>query len=314
MANRNQRIFYSVLSLVLAVAAWVFVVYNYDPTTTVRYKDIPIKFEGESALAGRGYAVSESSFDKISVSLRQRRINTGKISADDISVVADVSNAVIGENGISLDISGPDGTGVVDAETRSISVVVDDADSKDLPVTVEYSDASESDVEPIATDMSSTTARVIAADDVIDSVKKVSARLSYNDVTEKKRSFTTSLVALDTDGEVVPHVQIYPVNVTYKASAGVTKAVRLSVRAVSKDDSSYKRSYTAPETVIVKGPSSVIDYLTQIRTKEINLNAYYEDAEVAVEYELPEGVVLANSQDPQTISISVKKIEKKDDE
>ena len=313
MASRNQRIFYSVLSLVLAVAAWVFVVYNYDPYTVVKYKDVPIEFEGESTLAGRGYAVSEASYDYISVTLRQRRINTGKISDEDIRVVADVSTAVIGENSISLDISAPDGTSVEDSQVKSISIVVDDADSKDLPILVEYSDASETGVEPVATDMSSTAARVIAAESVIDKVKKVSARLSYDNVTDKSRSFTTSLAALDSDGEVIPHVQIYPGNVTYKASAGVTKAVRLSVNAVSKDDSSYKRTYSAPDTVIIKGPSSVVDYLTQIKTKEINLNSYYEDAEVEIEYELPEGVVLANSQDEQKIRINVKKIEKDDE-
>lgn len=309
MASRNQKIFYSILSLVLAVAAWVFVVYNYDPNTTVKYRDIPIDFEGESTLAGRGYAVADASQDRISVTLRQRRVNTNKISDEDIKVTADVSNAVIGENGISLDISGPDGTSVTDSEVKSISVVVEDADSKDLPIMVEYSDASDIGVEPIATGMSSTAARVIAAESVIDKVKKVSARLSFNDVSEKNRSFTTTLVALDSDDEIVPHVQIYPGNVTYKATAGITKEVRLAVQAKSKDDSSYARTYTAPDTVLIKGPSNAIDYLAQIKTQEIDLNSYYEDTEIPVEYELPEGVYLANSQAQQKIKIKVSRIE-----
>lgn len=312
MTNRNQKIFYSILSLILAIAAWVFVVYNYDPNTTVKYKDIPIAFEGESTLAGRGYAVSRASYDAISVTLRQRRVNTGKISDDDIKVTADVSNAVIGENGISLDISGPDNTTVVDSEVKSISIEVDDADSKDLPIVVEYSDTDDTGFEPIATEMSSTAARVIAAESVIDKVDKVAARLSYNDVSTKSRSFTTLLVALDKDGEVVPHVQIYPSSVTYKASAGIVREVRLAVKAVSKDDSSYVRTYTAPDTVVIKGPESTIDYLTQISTKEIDLNTYYEDTDVDIEYELPEGVVLANSQAQQKIRIKVKKSESVD--
>lgn len=308
MTNRNHKIFYSIFSLLVAITAWIFVVYNYDPMTTVTYRDIPIEFEGESTLAGRGYAVSDASFDKISVSLRQRRVNTNRISAEDISVVADVSNAVIGENGINLKISGPEGTSVTDSEVRSIVVEIEDADSKDLPILFEYNDAENDADEPIAADMTASTARVVAAESVIDKVEKVSAQLSNNDVSTKSRSFTTFLTALDSEGEAVPHVQLYPSSVTYRATAGTVKEVTLNVNAVSKGDSSYKRTYSAPETVIVKGPPEMIEYLAQIKTQKINLNSYYEDTEIEVPYILPEGVVLANEQKPQTIMIKVKKI------
>lgn len=312
MTNRNHKIFYSIFSLVVAITAWVFIVYNYDPMTTVRYKDIPVEFEGESTLAGRGYAVSEASCDKISVSLRQRRVNTNRISADDISVVADVSNAVIGENSIVLKINGPDGTSVTDSEVGSIVVEIEDADSRDMPVYVEYSDAEYDEAEPVASDMTATTARVVAAESVIDKVEKVSAKLSYNDVSAKSRSFTTFLTALDSEGETVPHVQMYPGSVTYRATAGTVKEVSLKVDAVSKNDSSYKRTYTAPETVLIKGPPDMIEYLNQVKTQKINLNSYYEDTEIDAEYVLPEGVVLANEQKPQTIRIKVKKIKNDD--
>ncbi|RAP43939.1 MAG: hypothetical protein BZ136_09215 [Methanosphaera sp. rholeuAM74] len=312
MTSRNHKVFYSIISLVIAIAAWIFVVYNYDPMTTVRYKDIPIEFDGESTLAGRGYAVSEASRDKISVSLRQRRVNTNRISADDIFVIADVSNAVIGENAINLKINGPDGTSVVDSEVKSVTVEIEDADSKDLPILVEYSDADNDEAEPVTTDMTALTTRIVAAESVIDKVVKVSAKLSNNDVSTKSRSFTTFLTALDSEGEAVPHVQMYPSSVTYRATEGSVKEVRLSVDAVSKGDSSYKRTYSAPETVIVKGPPDLIKNLIQIRTQKINLNSYYEDTEIDVPYILPEGVVLANEQEPQTIKIKVRKIKDND--
>jgi YbbR domain-containing protein len=296
---------YSIISLLIAIAAWVFVVYNYDPMTEVRYKDVPIQFEGEAALAERGYAVAETSQDSIYVDLNQRRIATNKLSAEDIDVVADVSNAVIGDNGISLLIYSPDSTTVSGYETRSISVKVEDAASRDMEIDVEYKDAEDTGVEPIVTEMSSSVVRVIAAESVIDKVDKVVSYLAYNDVIEKNRSFTTELVAIDKMGEILPHVLIYPGEITYKASAGTTKSVKLVVNFKDDEDSSYERTYTAPETILIKGPEDAVGKISKIETTEIDARYLYEDTELELEYVLPEGIVIANADAGKKIRIKV---------
>jgi YbbR domain-containing protein len=299
-----------IISLLLSIAAWIFVVYNYDPMTEVTYKDVPVSFKGESELAERGYSVAEASTESIYVRLNQRRVLTNKLRADDISVVADVSDAVIGDNGISLQISTPDGTSVSDVETRSISVKVEDAASKDMDIEVVYSDAEEEDVEPIVTEMSEEGAKVVAAESVIDKVDKIVSYLSVNDVIDKGRSFTSDLVAVDRNGEQLSHVLIYPDKITYKASAGKTKNVALVIKFRDDKDSSYDRTYTAPETITIKGAENVIDFISAITTHEIDGRYLYEDTEIPLEYELPEGVVIANSDRGKTIRITVKEKEK----
>ncbi len=306
MTTRNQKILYSIISLLLSIAAWLFVVYNYDPMTEVTYKDVPVRLKGESTLADRGYAVSDASIESIYVKLNQRRVLTNKLSAEDISVVADVSDAVIGDNGVSLQISSPDGTTVSDVETRSISVRVEDAAAKDMGIEVLYSDAEEDDVEPIVTEMSDEAARVVAAESVIDKVDKVVTYLSVNDVIDKSRSFTTDLVAIDSNGEQLSHVQIYPEKITYKASAGRLKNVTLVVKFRDDKDSSYKRTYRAPETITIKGDANVVQFISAVTTQEIDARYMYEDTELPLEYELPDGVYIANSDLGKTIRISVK--------
>ena len=101
MSDNGRRIINIIISLLAAIVAWTFVVYNDDPMTEVTYKDVPIIFEGEATLVNRGLGVSQVSSDTIDVKLRQMRIHTGDISANSISVIADVSEAVEGENGIA---------------------------------------------------------------------------------------------------------------------------------------------------------------------------------------------------------------------
>ena len=109
-----------VISIVIAFTAWVYVVYNYSPMKEVTYYDVPIKYIGEDSLEYMGLQVGESSNDTIDVTLNIDRKNYKEISATDIFVAADVSSAVQGDNGISLDVTPP---GNATVEKTSISTI-----------------------------------------------------------------------------------------------------------------------------------------------------------------------------------------------
>ena len=57
MTPRGRKIVNMVLAVLVAIAAWVFVIINYDPMTDITYSDVPVTFTGEEALAERGLAV-----------------------------------------------------------------------------------------------------------------------------------------------------------------------------------------------------------------------------------------------------------------
>ena len=314
MTESGNRIFNIVLALLISVAAWTYVVYNFYPMTDVKYRDIPIEFVGEDDLASRGYGIVESSRDSINVTLNQKRIETGKISADDITVTADVSDAIEGDNGISLTISGPDGTQVVETDARSVSVDVEKADSRTVDVVVAYSSSNELGTEPLVTDLSSETATIVGAGSEVGSVDKVVAYLDFSEVSENVRNFTRPLVAIDENGEIIPHMVIYPEEVKFNAKAGYTKTVDLVVNVTDNSDDGYERTYTAPETIVIKGEMSDITAVDRITTVEINISYIYEDTELDLSYALPDGVTIANESLGGKLAIKVaeKKEEKAD--
>ena len=94
--------------------------------------------------------------------------------------------------------------------------------------------------------MSHEEAEVVCAASKLDDVKSIAAVLDYNEVNPKTKSYTAKLVALDTDGNAVPHAVIYPEEISLDASAGVTKSVSLNVPVNSKANDNYERKYTAP--------------------------------------------------------------------
>ena len=314
MTDNGRKMINIILSLLVATGAWFFVVYNYDPMTSVRYSGVPITYTGLDTLANRGYAVAEANYKNIEVTLQQRRIDTASISSDDISVTADVSGLSTGENTVALRVVGPEGTQVRDSSVKNVTVEIDSAASVEIPISVEYSGEVEENAVPLIENMSVETATVIATEEKLAEIDRVAAVIDPDDLDEQFKAMTLEIAALDKEGNKVINVVVYPETVSFRAAAGYTKEVRLVVPVKDESDDSYERTYTAPETIVIKGKKSTIDAFTGLTANEIDISYYYEDSEIPIEFDLPEGVFIDEGQDELMLSLKAVKKEKEEKE
>lgn len=312
MTDSGRKIFNMVIAFLVSIAAWVFVVYNYYPMTPVKYTEVPVSFKGEKALADRGLAVSDSSMEYVSVTLSQKRVDGSSISADDISVSADVSECVAGDNTVDLKVSGPSGTKVTSVSASSASVEVARIKDEITDIEVVYSEGAEMNAEPVATDLSSTLAEVKCSDKMFDKIKRVAAVLDPEDVSENEKSYTLKLQALDRAGNAIPHVVISPDEISLDAYAGYTKSVELKMNVRSNVDDSYERTYTAPNLVTIKGSKSTIAKVDSITSQEIDVRYIYADEDIDIEYDLPEGVYISDRSMGQKLRLKVTRKESDD--
>ena len=312
MTDSGRKMFNIILALLVATGAWFFVVYNYDPMTSERYSGVPITYTGLDTLANRGYAVSEANYKNVEVTLQQRRIDTANISSEDISVTADVSGLSNGENTVSLRVDGPEGTQVTDVSVKNVTVEIVSATAVEFPINIEYSEKPDDAAVPLVENMSVNTATVIASDDKLSEIDRVAAVIDPETIDEQYRAMTLEVAALDREGNKVINVVLYPETVSFRAAAGVTKEVRLVVPVKDESDDSYERTYTVPDTIVIKGKKSTIDTYTGITANEIDLANYFEDAEIPIEFELPEGVSIDEEQKPYMLKLKV--VEKEEEE
>ena len=313
MTDNGRKMFNIILALLVSTAAWFFVVYNYDPMTNARYSGVPITYTGLDTLANRGYAVAEANYKNIEVTLEQRRIDTANISSEDISVTADVSGLSTGENTVALRVSGPEGTQVLDTSVKSVTVNIDSATSQEIPISVEYAGDHDEDAVPLVENMSVATATVVATEEELANIDRVAAVIDPEDLDEQFKAMTLEIAALDKEGEEVINVVVYPETVSVRAAAGHTKEVRLVVPVKDESEDSYERTYTVPETVVIKGRKSTIDSFSGITANEINIANYYEDSEIPIEFDFPEGVFLVDGQEDQMV-LKLKVVEKEEEE
>ena len=132
------------------------------------------------------------------------------------------------------------------------------------------------------------------------------------DLSEQFKAMTLEIAPLDREGNKVINVLVYPETVSFRAAAGYTKEVRLVVPVKDESEDSYERTYTTPETVVIKGKRSTIDSFSGITANEIDIAYYYEDSEIPIEFDFPEGVSIADGQDQLLLKLKV--VEKKQKE
>lgn len=307
MSDKGRKIINTILALLVSMAAWVFVVYNYDPMTKEKYSGIPITYTGLETLANRGYAVAETNHERVDVTLEQKRIDTGNINPEDISVTADVSQLASGQNTVALHVEGPEDTSVSDISLKTVTIEIESSDSEDMEISVEYLAASaEDDAEPIVEELSETEATVIATSDRLARVDRVAAVIDPNDLNDKLKPLTVDLAALDAEGNRVLNVVVYPQSVSFKAAAGYVREVRLVVPVKDDSGDNYERTYTVQDTIVIKGSKDLVNKTGSITADEIDISQYYEDAEIPLTFELPDGIYLEKGYEAPVLKLKVK--------
>lgn len=314
MTAKGQQILNMVLAVLVALGAWVFVVYNYKPMTNITYKDVPVTYTGEEALAERGLAVDDTDIDGITVVLNQKRADTSRISADSIKVTADLSECVAGDNMVTLNVSGPLDTTVMDYDKSSVEVTVGRAKSAEMDINVAYSGTPEEDAEPVAFDLSNGVANVTCTADRMADIDRIVAQLDPEALGDKVKSYTVHLAALDSEGNEINHVLIDPDEISLDAFAGYTKEVSLTIPVKTTTEDGYERNYVLPETLVIKGLRDDIANIGTVRAQEVDISEMTENGEVPIEYNLPDGIYVADESRGQTVKVTVVKKDSDDDE
>ena len=101
---------------------------------------------------------------------------------------------------------------------------------------------------------------------------------------------------MDEDGDVIEHVVIYPGEVNFYAYTGVTKEVPLKIvqSETGRKDDGYVRTYTAPQTVVIKGSEDIVAATSEVSTVPVDISGMYQDDEITLECDLPDGIYLSN--------------------
>lgn len=280
------------LSIAIAFAAWLYVVYSINPTITRTYSNIPVTVVNSRSLAKNDLAVSKMDTEKISVTLVGRRSAINDLKKSEVSATVNAANADKGENRIAVQVAAPGAVTVKSQSESSISVTVEDLEVKKVSSYTTYKDGQEG--EPVVKKNSNKEVEVKGAASLIKNVDSVKLELDANNVTDKAKEFSIPAIPVDGSGHKIDYLTTDPGKISVTAYKGETKAVKLKIKVTNNQDGSVSRTYSAPNTIVIKGRSKDIKGVTEITSKDMDISSITETKDVNIDYDLPEGVSIAN--------------------
>ena len=93
----KNKLLAALLSLVVSVALWFYVVTVVSPNSDKHFSNIPVTIQSEVVLQERGLMITSTELPKVSLHLGGNRSDLNKLNSSNITVIADVSR--IGEPG-----------------------------------------------------------------------------------------------------------------------------------------------------------------------------------------------------------------------
>ena len=308
----QNKTFTKILSVVIALVLWVYVIGEVNPTTTNTIENIPVKLLNTENLASKGLVVLDGDTFTVNLTVEGKRADILGMDQDNLLVTADLFGYGLGENYINVSVELPQGISLVSSAPSKLKVVIDELITAIKPVSINYVGELEDGVEPGQISIYPESVEVNGARSLVEQVAYVGADIDMATLTTELSTTSADAYAYNVNGEIISKVKLATETIAIGARLMRTKVVPLLVEVVGQELPELQvTNIEIPETVVIRGDKNVVDKVDQILAKNINLSDYTVSAEIPLEVFLPEGVELAEASKTLVAKIAIKGLSSK---
>ncbi|MGI6736360.1 MAG: YbbR-like domain-containing protein [Anaerovoracaceae bacterium] len=296
-----------IVSVVIAVFLWAYVVGEVNPKTTHRYSDIPIEFVHSGTLIDNDLALVDPGRRTVTVTLSGRRAALYRIDAEDIRAVVDVGDCSKGKNRLDVSIKAPKDLGVSSASPAHVKVQVSDAETMTFKPKAVFAnvdkgkEAGSISIEPAYVTLSGSSSQ-------LKKVNRVRARVNAAKFTRGYGTISADPVPVNAAGTEVEYLRASPGAVSVSASIYDVKTVPLSVKVTGSADSSVRvTKKDVPTSMKIRGDADLLADVNEIEAEPIDISGIKKTTEFEVQPVLPADVEAADDSQHLKATIQVEK-------
>jgi len=202
----KNNTFLKVLSLLIAILLWLYVMGQVNPTTSYTIKNVPVQLLNADTLAQRGLAVGDKGNYTVNVVVEGKKSDITKLDKNRIKATADIFGYEKGEDSVPVKVAVPDGIRLVETNPPKIQVDLEEFVSVYKSVNVTFAGETPPGMEPGHISVNPTEIEVKGAKSLVDTVAQVNAGINASDLTEKPQTFNITPTAVDKNGKTVTGV------------------------------------------------------------------------------------------------------------
>ena len=312
LKNKNLLL---ILSLVIAVLLWIYVMGEIDPETKVKISDIEPAYTNTEALADRGLAiVQDGSEESITAVIKGKRSYVNDIKNSGITASADVSKCREGKNNVDIVLNVPSGISVENMSRESIALKAEEIVWQEKPVKVKlYSGGEKTDGKteqiPWITEVGQEVMTVSGAKSSVEKTAMLKGTVSAKAATGNGSRVMVSLTPVDKKGNKVYGIGLDRERTSVKIQMLDSKQVKLDVAGINLD-SKLKIDEADDVSVKILGTPEALESVDSLYA-EADLSDVSKSGrrEITLNIQnLPYGIYLFDEKAP-SVSISLKSAE-----
>lgn len=311
---RRNKLASFLLSFAIAFGLWLYVVTTVSVEYDTTFHDIPVQFEGETALEERGLMITSGTDATVDLRLYGSRSNLNKLSTTNITVKVDLSRIYDpGTHEVGYDIFYP---GDVPSNAfieqskvpDTITITVEEWNQKPIPVGVVYTGSVPEDYLDDR-DNALLDYETISISGPASVVEQIARAEIYVDLTDRTESIsqTFQYTLCDAGGNPVDAALITAETAQVRLDLTIQRFKELPVKyTLAEGGGATAANVTiTPDTpaIRVSGSGAILEELTEINLGTINLANIPEDTTLTYPVKLPEGVINLTGVDEVNVEI-----------
>lgn len=309
LQNKKFTIF---LSIVIALLLWVYVIGEVNPTTTKKFENIPVKLLNTENLASKGLVVLDNQNLTVTLTVEGKRADVLSAGLEDLLVTADLFGHGMGENYISLNVELPNGLTLISSEPAKLKLFIDELITADRPVILRPVGEAPEGMEPGQIAMDPETVEINGARTLVDQVAYVGADLDISKLTDVLSIQESFAAAYSADGELISRVKLSRETIQISGRMMTVKTVPLRVGTFGQEQPKLQiTGLDIPDSITIRGDRQILESITEVTGKDIDLSAYTASTEIPLEVFLPEGVEVAEASRELTAKLTIKGLSSK---
>lgn len=303
----NKRTLTIILSIVIAIVLWTYVIKEVNPTTQETIANVPVQLLNVQSLTARDLAISGDAEYTVDVVVKGKRADIINISAEEIIAEADLFGWSKGENFVPVNVIVPEALDIVEIKSPKIQVTIEDLVALSRPVVVVYRGDMPPNTEEGSVEIKPAEIEVTGAKSEVETVTGVQVVIDIADLTAEGETVQGVAVPVNYAGVAVENIKLSANYVSVFAKLLTLKEVPLIMEVTGTLDDGLGAEVDIPKSIMIKGSKGIINKIDSVTAEPLDISGMTEGGTVPLKIVLPEGIEFAKGYEALKARISIEK-------
>lgn len=303
-----------ILSIIVAIFMWAFVMTTTNPSLTKTIRNIPLSIRNLENIQNQGFElVGKDQIDTINVKVEASRSDMLVLDNDDLVASVDLQSPSEGIRSLNINVDTPAGVKVVSTDPKKINLKVEKVIEKKIAPKLDLDEKLREGRIVEVNEMYPDEISVKGIRSQVEKVDKLTAKVDREEYLNGK-IHNVDLEALDKNGKKVDNVTLSINQVSFSFKVSETKEVPIKLVTKGKVSEGYevKSTEIIPDKIILKGEKSVLSEIKEIETENLDISGFKSNTEGKLQLQIPENVEIYDGEKNVNYKLTLRKLSKEE--